>query len=72
MKTEPNESAFGFEGETELQRGLTKREYFAGLAMQGLIMSNDDGAGDRLTEVPRYACDIANALIAALNSEKAE
>lgn len=47
--------------------GMTLREYYAGQALVGLIASNDDGAGDRLTEVPKYAVDIADALIAELN-----
>ena len=49
--------------------GLTKREYFAAMAMQGLIASNDDGAGDRIDEVPNYAVAIAEALVEALNKE---
>jgi hypothetical protein len=33
--------AFGFEGLTSLAEGLTKREYFAAMALQG-ICSNPD------------------------------
>ena len=43
--------------------GMCLRDWFAGLAMQGLIASNDDGAGDRIDEVPEYAYQIADAMI---------
>jgi hypothetical protein len=46
--------------------GLTKREHFAGLAMQGLI--NDD-ANMRSTEVARRAVLTADALLAELTRE---
>lgn len=45
--------------------GMTLRDYLAAKAMQGLIASNDDGAGDRLTDVPAYAYDIADAMLKA-------
>jgi hypothetical protein len=35
-------SAFAAASEVIHQSGLTKREYFAGLAMQGLLASNGD------------------------------
>jgi hypothetical protein len=47
-------------------KGLTKRELFAAMAMQALVSSNDEGAGDRLVEVPEYAVQIADELLAAL------
>ena len=43
--------------------GMTLRDYFAAKAMQGLIGSNDDGAGDRLTEIPGYAYAIADEML---------
>jgi hypothetical protein len=55
------------------QRGLTKREYFAGLAMQGIII-----VGERLEDKPgaesrvyvaQTACKLADALIAELSKE---
>lgn len=54
------------------QKGLTKREYFAALAMQALVASGDEGAGDRLVDLPEYAVNIADALIDALNNPKNE
>jgi hypothetical protein len=41
------------------------RDYFAAKAMQGLIASNDEGAGDRIDEVPMYAYLIADAMLKA-------
>lgn len=45
--------------------GLTMRDYFAAKAMQGLIASNDEGAGDRIEDIPAYAYEIADAMIEA-------
>ena len=45
--------------------GMTLRDYFAAKAMQGLVASNDEGAGDRVADVPEYAYQIADAMIAA-------
>lgn len=51
--------------------GLTKREYFAGVALQGLLAE-----GSQITEadsIAGYAHDavrFADALLAALNAEK--
>ncbi len=54
--------------------GLTKREHFAALAMQGLMASprNPGGVGpnDTITSklITTLACQCADALIAALNA----
>lgn len=42
------------------------RAELAKAAAQGLIASNDDGAGDRLSELPEYAHQIADAMIAEI------
>lgn len=47
------------------QGGMTLRDYFAAKAMQGLIASNDEGAGDRIEDVPGYAYVIADAMLEA-------
>jgi len=67
MKTEPNEQAFRWIS------GLTKREYFAGLAMQGLL-ANPNGAmmeSNRTTVAPHSLATVAlqhaDALITELN-----
>lgn len=86
MTTHPDEAAFGF-SETRYdehgqafasltRRGLTKREYFAALALQG-ITAGDYVPGDcgdpfrPLTplELATLAVAHADALIAALNGE---
>jgi hypothetical protein len=66
--TNPNDSATGFAWSQEQQgtSGLTKREYFAAMAMQGLLANG------------KYICNykflgeesvmFANALIKALNN----
>jgi hypothetical protein len=48
-----------------VRRGMTLRDYFAAKAMQALIASNDEGAGDRLQDIPGYAYDIADAMLKA-------
>lgn len=50
--------------------GLTKREHFAALAMQGLAADPSfDGYAKELSEM---AVDLADELIKALNKEKTE
>lgn len=81
MKTNPNDFAnsvlrssftsYPSEGETEeiyySSPGLTKREYFAALAMQSVINHED-----RLTpeQISSNAVLLADALIEALNKEQ--
>jgi hypothetical protein len=45
--------------------GMSLRDYFAAKAMQGLIASNDEGAGDRIDDIPAYAYSIADAMLKA-------
>lgn len=62
-----NESAFpshGSMGEV-VQTGLTKREYFAGLAMQGMVVKT----GDERT-IAFAAVAYADALLAELEKSK--
>lgn len=49
-------------------KGLTKREYFAGLAMQAIATDSDFG-GDP-TDAADLACDYADALLARLEATK--
>lgn len=81
MTTSPNSPAFGF-SETDYfddqpigsttYPGLTKREYFAALAMQGLLAADAPADAVDLWK-PRLlgtlAVERADALIAALNGE---
>lgn len=46
--------------------GLTKREYFAAVAMQGIMASPQNEYFD-IKEVARQAVEISDALIAELN-----
>lgn len=49
-----------------LEPGLTKRELFAAIALQGLLANGADGAiGDYATDAVKYA----DALIQELNEE---
>lgn len=49
----------------ETNKGLTKREYFAAMAMQGYISRGSDRMQD-------HAINDADALIAKLNSQEAK
>ena len=44
--------------------GLTKREYFAAIALQGILSQDDNGPTDAAT----WAVEYADALIDALNN----
>ena len=52
-----------------INEGLTKREYFAAMAMQGILMTQD---GPLLWphQLAKKAVEQANALIKALNEEE--
>jgi hypothetical protein len=49
--------------------GLTKREYFAAMAMQGLLSNLTEIEGFREHEIEEFAVMRADALIAELNKE---
>lgn len=49
--------------------GLTKREYFAALAMKGII-ANKDGLDIKIERIVESAVDTADALIEELNKTK--
>jgi hypothetical protein len=51
--------------------GLTKREHFAGLAMQGLLAGGYciDDPKNRLNDVPSEAYNLADALLKALEGD---
>ena len=67
MRTEPNDVAYPVVMPNgELYPGLTKREYFAGLAMQGNISASRDWT---YTQEAEAAILSADALIAELNKE---
>jgi hypothetical protein len=72
MPAMPHEIVFG-KGYPENYdgTGLTKREHFAGLAMQGLLAGGYciDDPKNRLNDVPSEAYNLANALLKALEGE---
>jgi NTP pyrophosphatase (non-canonical NTP hydrolase) len=50
--------------------GLTKREYFAAMAMQGMLSNNNDGNNDWSYEIiGKHSVLAADALIKALNQQ---
>lgn len=75
MTTNANDAAFADSGWSqsqdvyvEIQPGLTKREYFAAIAMQG-IMASDTSHEVLNPNAASWAVDLADALIEALNRE---
>lgn len=67
-KTTPVDCVFPIEGEDP---GINKREYFAGLAMQGLLAADLDWeVSDVPDEVAKVAVKYADALIKALNESQ--
>lgn len=69
MKTKHNDS-INYDGHQNF--GLTKREYFAGLAMQGMLANVQTQPLSATTrhEIARLAMDQADALIACLNQNQ--
>lgn len=54
------------------QEGMTLREYYAGLAMQGMLsmLTTEDAPYIKLDILARDACRFADALIAELEKEE--
>jgi hypothetical protein len=52
-----------------MDTGLTKREYFAAMAMQGLSENLEHEYGGLVDALTTDAVDLADSLIAALNQE---
>jgi hypothetical protein len=69
MKTKKNESAFPIIAEDYIiDGGLTKREYFAAMALQGLLTDNE--SPNSREEFAGYAVKLADSLIEELNKTK--
>lgn len=66
MKTEPNDPASPIKQWDWI--GLTKREYFAAMAMMGILA--DGCSVHELSEAACVAVEAADALINALNQDK--
>ncbi len=72
MKTRQEDSAFGFAArltrdEDIYNHGLTKRELFAAMAMQGMLANGVDRHAAHVNAI--YAVQHADALINELNKE---
>jgi nitrogenase subunit NifH len=69
-ETNPNEPINMVEyNNNYISTGLTKREYFAAMAMQGII-ANKDGLDIKIERIVESAVDTADALIEELNKTK--
>ena len=63
MKTNPNDCAFPFDLNKIIVGGLTKREYFAAMALQGMLSSDHIQIGKiAAINAIRYADDLINQL----------
>lgn len=68
MKTIPNASAFPHDRTFGAVSGITTREYFAAMAMQGLLSSCTGDQWPDMIDVAAKATKAADALIDALNT----
>jgi hypothetical protein len=68
METKANEPAYPNIQIPSL-KGLTKREYFAAMALKGII-ANKDGLDIKIERIVESAVDTADALIEELNKTK--
>jgi hypothetical protein len=67
MKTNPNDSAFPVVTTEEInQGGLTKHEWFAGMALNGLCANN---CGNQSEPIPGLAIHLADEIIRELNTK---
>ncbi len=67
-ETLPNDQAFPKHPNSYSDSSLTKREYFAAMAMQGLLYTVPESFNG--TEIAQLSVNMADALIEALNKEK--
>lgn len=68
-----NEPANPIENHTAYRGGLTKREYFAGLAMQGYCGGEYTGQSGMPTEsIAEWSVEMADALLIQLRKNKNE
>ena len=59
---------FGGDYEDVVYKGLTKREHFAGLVMQGILSS--EAVGDTFEGFASVSVKLADALLAELDKDK--
>lgn len=72
METKPNDQiqSLGEEGHDNHNHGLTKRELFAAMAMQGLCSNSTTGSHKIPVNMAKEAIEHADSLIAELNKDK--
>ena len=63
MKTNPNADAFA----SSTEKGLSKREYFASMAMQGLITKYNLKTPEDQQIIAQLSIELADSLITELN-----
>lgn len=70
-ETKANEPIYpiDYSEDNYVTRGLTKREYFAAIAMKGII-TNKDGLDIKIERIVESAVDTADALIEELNKTR--
>ncbi len=75
-KYNPNDPSTGFDSYRGIHHGLTKREWFAGMALQGVTagmlsdQNPDSSMSIKYEEAARAALKLADALVAELNRKK--
>jgi nitrogenase subunit NifH len=70
METKPNEPIHTIEyNNNYISNGLTKREYFSAMVLQGII-ANKDGLDIKIERIVESAVDTADALIEELSKTK--
>lgn len=70
METNPNDLIHSFRCDKHDNfnlAGLTKREYFAAMALQGIMSSNECGVGHIPETASEWAVRLSDALIKSLN-----
>ena len=67
--TKQNDCAYPADQSTQTESGLTKREYFAAMAMQGLLSSGRRNTISSLDEVIKDSVVCAEQLIYQLNKQ---
>lgn len=63
--TNPNDQAFP----RDYTPGLTKREYFSAIALQGMLANSDTTEGNKLETIVEYAIKTADMLIYQINED---
>jgi hypothetical protein len=66
-----NKNAFGYIGNYAESKGLTKREYFAGLAMQGFLSGGEVQRTGRKCkdDIAKYCVELADELLNQLEDD---